>query len=328
MGHRTNPYRKRLILVAIVAIITLVANGCYFENVYSNKSTGPYTIQLGDSISSNAGAVLHDTLDPSYQYKLSGWIGGRFDQGISEGTKYLGQSPLPTRIVIQYGTNDSTLTDSLQTIESKMDSVIRLFPHDCEVLVNVGSWIPTVNPDHRADIINGLNYAISQGAQGVIDREQARVQEQVGHAVSQDDIRNELQLGPILQADYDSVMGANLAANFVGDTKHLIHPGAVGDEIFANLVKSTLDQCPAEVDPVTTTTTVDVTTTADPTTTVPVTDTTETTILNSTTVTSMADPTTTVATDPSTTDTTVDTTPPSTDEPTTTVDPPPDTAVP
>jgi lysophospholipase L1-like esterase len=156
--------------------LALVAAGCIHETEYSGNPGGQHVVVIGDSITNNSAAQLHEALDGDHQVKLSGIIGATIADQQIHADEYAATEPLPAVVVVDLGTNDAWQAVPTETSATEIDTMIGKFPDACIVLTTVNEHVgpPSVKPTkdgrlYSNELAAALNVELRAKADVVIE---------------------------------------------------------------------------------------------------------------------------------------------------------------
>jgi lysophospholipase L1-like esterase len=121
--------------------------------------SGPTLVILGDSITNQSRAELHQVLDPHYRTKVGavtgeGFGGGPLTAAVGEGRRGMLEAAAeyalddPSTVVIALGTNDAWNPQlGLDAAKEAMAAMVATFPESCVVGVAVSEWSEAENYD-------------------------------------------------------------------------------------------------------------------------------------------------------------------------------------
>jgi len=160
------------VLVGVLALVVVVVGAYLGWRVAVGGADRHQVVVLGDSITAQADAPLHERFDPSYAMAVSGVSGARADERVADGAAYAATTP--GQVIINLGTNDvlqGTPTDEtaaslttlgegfagarcihLVTVNEHMVDLSRPQLHDEAVAVN--ERIRAIAAQHSWDVVD------------------------------------------------------------------------------------------------------------------------------------------------------------------------------
>ena len=132
--------RQIVAWVGVVSGLVAVAPSAAAQTVepYKGKATGPRVAVIGDSITFLTKEEIHAWLDPNYYVSVDGRSGFTIAQQLSVATVYAGQTPKPSIVVVNLGTNDMTQAVPVWASGYDLGSMTGKFPSaKCIVLVDI-----------------------------------------------------------------------------------------------------------------------------------------------------------------------------------------------
>jgi hypothetical protein len=131
---------------------------------YQGLPMGPRLAVIGDSITAMSGTQLHTELDPFFLVSVDGRHGHTIAQQLPVAQLYGHQSPPPSIVAINLGTNDDSADTDLTSADADLRHLLDQFPSvSCVVLTTINANTMSTDRNTWANSFNFWTlFALSQ----------------------------------------------------------------------------------------------------------------------------------------------------------------------